>query len=55
MKHPTGSITPGQNKPRSNDSEGVLHTPQISCTGISPSNAVKSRTQGAFLWGLPFC
>ena len=32
--------TSGQNRPESNDNEGVLQTPQISRTGILSSDAV---------------
>ena len=32
----TGTTTPGQSGPESNDHEGVFHTSQISRTGPSP-------------------
>ena len=34
-----GAATLGQGGPESNGSEGVIHTPQISKTGASQSNA----------------
>ena len=36
----TGTTTWSQNEHRSNDNEGVIHTPQIFTTGASPSGAV---------------
>ena len=36
----TDTITLGQNGPLSNDNKGVLHTPQISRTGVTPSDAI---------------
>ena len=36
----TGMTTLGQGGPGSNDNEGVLHTPRISKTGTSSSDAV---------------
>ena len=35
-----GKTTPEQSEPGSNGHEGILHTPQISKTGVSPSDAV---------------
>ena len=36
----TGTTTLGQSGSGSNDNEGVLHTPQISRIGTSPSDTV---------------
>ena len=36
----TGTTTPGQSRLESNGNKGVLHIPQISKTGVSPSDAV---------------
>ena len=38
----TDTITPGQSKPGVNDNESVLHIPQISKTGVSPSDGLVS-------------
>ena len=38
----SGSTTPGQNEPGSNDNEGVLHSPQIFKAGTSPSDGLIS-------------
>ena len=37
---PTDTTTWGHDESGSNDNEGVLHTPQISGTGASPSDAI---------------
>ena len=37
--------TPGQSEPGSMGNERVLHTPQLSKTGASPSNVVQYHTQ----------
>ena len=34
----SGATTPGQSGPKSNSNEGVLHIPQISKAGASPSD-----------------
>ena len=36
----TGTITPGQNRPKSDGNKGVLQIPQSFTTGASPSDAV---------------
>ena len=36
----TDTTTPGQSGPWSNGDEGVLHIPQTSTTGTSPSDSV---------------
>ena len=36
----TGTTTSGQRGPGSNSNEGVLHTPQIFWTGVSPLDVV---------------
>ena len=40
--HETKTVTtkPGQGRPGSNDNDGLLHTPQISRPGASPSDAI---------------
>ena len=38
----SGASTPGQSGPGSNDNEGVLHIPQNSRTGASPSDGLRS-------------
>ena len=37
-----GATTPGQSGPVSNGNEGVLHIPQISRAGASPSDSLVS-------------
>ena len=36
------ATTPSQSRPRSNSNEGVLHIPQISKAGASPSDGLMS-------------
>ena len=40
----TDTTTPGQSGPGSNSKEVILHTPQTSRTGASPSDTVKCHT-----------
>ena len=47
----TGTTTPGQNGPGSNDNEGVPHTPQILRIVALPSDAVLCHTQGTHFFG----
>ena len=50
-----GTITPGQNGPKSHGNERVCHTHQISRTRASPSDAIKCHTQDTlFLMGGEF-
>ena len=48
FKHLLDSVgigTPDQNGPGCNGNDGVLHTPQISRTGASPSDSIRCHTQ----------
>ena len=49
----TGTTAPGQSEPGSNDNQGVLHNPQSSKTGASPSDIIQCPSQDTyFLMGL---
>ena len=50
----TGTTTPRQSGPESNDNEGVLHIPQSSRTEVSPSDSFVSYP-GHSWWGGAYC
>ena len=47
----TDTNTLGQSSPWRNDDEGILHTPQMSKTWTSPSDAVQCHTMVTLFWG----
>ena len=49
------TTTPGQSCPGSNGNEEVLHIPQSSKTGTSPSDSLVSYTENLLKRAIPFC